>query len=43
MQVPNAELWSPETSDPTAIFGLTMEREQIYRRIEARVDAIVAA
>jgi tRNA dimethylallyltransferase len=43
---PNAEtseLWSPETRHPTAIFGLTMEREQLYRRIDERVDAIVAA
>ncbi len=38
-----SELWSPETRHPTAIFGLTMEREQLYRRIEERVDAIVAA
>jgi tRNA dimethylallyltransferase len=43
---PNAEqseLWSPETRHPTAIFGLTMEREQLYERIDRRVDAIVAA
>ena len=38
-----SELWSPETRHPTAIFGLTMEREQLYERIDARVDAIVAA
>ncbi len=38
-----SELWSPDTRHPTAIFGLTMEREQLYARIEARVDAIVAA
>lgn len=38
-----SELWSPETRHPTAIFGLTMERGELYRRIEARVDAIVAA
>jgi tRNA dimethylallyltransferase len=38
-----SELWSPETRRPTAIFGLTMEREELYRRIDARVDAIVAA
>jgi tRNA dimethylallyltransferase len=43
---PNAEqseLWSPETRHPTVVFGLTMERELLYRRIDARVDAIVAA
>lgn len=38
-----SELWSPETRHPTVIFGLTMERERLYERIEARVDAIVAA
>jgi tRNA dimethylallyltransferase len=38
-----SELWSPETRHPTVIFGLTMEREQLYRRIDERVDAIVAA
>jgi tRNA dimethylallyltransferase len=38
-----SELWSPETRHPTAIFGLTMEREQLYGRIDERVDAIVAA
>jgi tRNA dimethylallyltransferase len=38
-----SELWSEETRHPTAIFGLEMEREELYRRIEARVDAIVAA
>jgi tRNA dimethylallyltransferase len=43
---PNAEeseLWSPETRHPTVVFGLTMEREPLYRRIDERVDAIVAA
>lgn len=38
-----SELWSPDTRHPTAIFGLTMEREQLYSRIDDRVDAIVAA
>jgi tRNA dimethylallyltransferase len=38
-----SELWSSETRHPTVIFGLTMERERLYRRIDARVDAIVAA
>jgi tRNA dimethylallyltransferase len=38
-----SELWSPDTRHPTAVFGLTMERELLYRRIDARVDAIVAA
>ncbi|HEX2070210.1 MAG TPA: isopentenyl transferase family protein [Thermoleophilaceae bacterium] len=39
----DSELWSPQTRHPTAIFGLTMERTSLYRRIEQRVDAIVAA
>jgi tRNA dimethylallyltransferase len=37
-----SELWSPETRHPTAIFGLDMDREQLYERIDARVEAIVA-
>ncbi len=39
----DSELWSPETRYPTAIFGLDMEREQLYERIDARTEAIVAA
>jgi tRNA dimethylallyltransferase len=39
----DSELWSPETRHPTAIFGLDMEREQLYKRIDARTEAIVAA
>jgi tRNA dimethylallyltransferase len=39
----DSELWSPETRHPTAIFGLDMEREELYRRIDARTEAIVAA
>jgi len=39
----DSELWSPETRHPTAIFGLDMDRAQLYERIDARVDAIVAA
>jgi tRNA dimethylallyltransferase len=38
-----SELWSPETRHPTTIFGLDMERAQLYQRIDARVEAIVAA
>jgi tRNA dimethylallyltransferase len=37
-----SELWSPETRHPTAIFGLDMDREQLYARIDARTEAIVA-
>jgi tRNA dimethylallyltransferase len=38
-----SELWSGETRHPTRIFGLDMDRAELYRRIGARVDAIVAA
>jgi tRNA dimethylallyltransferase len=38
-----SELWSPETRHPTAIFGLDMERELLYERIDARTEAIVAS
>jgi tRNA dimethylallyltransferase len=44
--LPNAEdseLWSPETRHPTTIFGLDMDRAQLYERIDARTEAIVAA
>jgi tRNA dimethylallyltransferase len=37
-----SELWSGETRHPTRIFGLDMDREALYERINARVDAIVA-
>jgi tRNA dimethylallyltransferase len=39
----DSELWSPETRHPTMIFGLDMEREQLYERIDARTEGIVAA
>lgn len=38
-----SELWSPETRHPTTIFGLDMDRAQLYARIDARTEAIVAA
>jgi tRNA dimethylallyltransferase len=38
-----SELWSPETRHPTAIFGIDMDREKLYERIDARTEAIVAA
>ena len=38
----DSELWSPETRLPTAIFGLDMDRAQLYERIDARTEAIVA-
>lgn len=39
----DSELWSAETRHPTTIFGLNMEREALYERIDARTEAIVAA
>lgn len=37
----DSELWSPETRHPTTIFGLDMDREKLYERIDARTEAIV--
>jgi tRNA dimethylallyltransferase len=39
----DSELWSSETRHPTRIFGLDMDRAQLYERIDARVEAIIAA
>jgi tRNA dimethylallyltransferase len=39
---PDSELWSPETRHPTLIFGLDMDRDLLYERIDARTEAIVA-
>lgn len=39
----DSELWSPETRHPTRIFGLDMDRDRLYERIDARVEAIVVA
>jgi tRNA dimethylallyltransferase len=39
----DSELWSPETRHPTTIFGLNLERDRLYERIDARTEAIVAA
>jgi len=38
-----SQLWSGETRHPTRLIGLVMERSALYARIDARVDAIVAA
>ena len=38
-----SRLWTAELRHPTLLAGLTMEREALYERIEARVDAMVAA
>lgn len=38
-----SQLWTAETRHPTLLIGLVMEREQLYARIDARVDAMLAA
>jgi tRNA dimethylallyltransferase len=38
-----SQLWTAETRRPTLLAGLVMEREALYARIDARVDAMVAA
>jgi tRNA dimethylallyltransferase len=37
-----SQLWTAETRRPTLLFGLTMEREHLYARIDERVDEMVA-
>jgi tRNA dimethylallyltransferase len=37
-----SQLWTTETRHPTVLAGLVMDREALYARIEARVDAMVA-
>ncbi len=36
-------LWATEPRRPTRLFGLTMDREQLAARIDARVEAMIAA
>ena len=36
-------LWTADTRHPTRLVGLTMERDALYARIDARVEAMVAA
>ena len=38
-----SQLWSEEVRHPTLLAGLTMDREQLYARINDRVDAMLAA
>ena len=37
------ELWTAELRHPTALLGLTIDRDELAGRIDARVDAMVAA
>lgn len=39
----DSELWTAQTRRTTLLIGLTLERTQLYERIDARVDAMVAA
>jgi tRNA dimethylallyltransferase len=39
----DSELWTTSTRHPTLLAGLVMDRSPLYERIDARVDAIVAA
>jgi tRNA dimethylallyltransferase len=38
-----SQLWTATTRRPTLLFGLVADRDELYRRIDARVDAMVAA
>lgn len=38
-----SQLWTSQTRHPTRLIGLTMERSELYARIDARVEAMVAA
>ncbi len=38
-----SELWTADTRHPTVLIGLERERAELYARIDARVEAIVAA
>jgi tRNA dimethylallyltransferase len=38
-----SQLWTEEVRRPTLLMGLVMEREQLYTRIDARVDEMLAA
>jgi tRNA dimethylallyltransferase len=38
-----SQLWTGDTRRPTKLFGLVMERDALYKRIDARIDAMLAA
>lgn len=40
---PTNQLWTTDTRRPTRLVALTMDRDQLKRRIDERVDAMVAA
>jgi tRNA dimethylallyltransferase len=39
----SSRLWTANLRHPTLLFGLTMQREALYERIDARVDEMIAA
>ncbi len=41
-QSDDSELWTDDMRHSTLLVGLVMEREQLYERIDARVDAMIA-
>ena len=41
-QTEDSQLWTSEVRHPTLLVGLVLERPQLYDRIDARVDAMVA-
>jgi tRNA dimethylallyltransferase len=38
-----SELWTDATRHPTLLIGLVMDRDELYKRIDARVDGMIAA
>jgi tRNA dimethylallyltransferase len=42
-QPEESQLWTEQTRHPTLLVGMVMEREALYARIHARIDAMVAA
>jgi tRNA dimethylallyltransferase len=44
LEQPNgpSQLWTEEVRQPTQLVGLVLEREDLYRRIDARVDQMLA-
>ena len=38
-----SQLWTAETRHPTLLAGLVMERGELYRRVDARVEAMLAS
>lgn len=45
LEQPNgpSQLWTDEVRQPTLLVGLVMEREELYRRIDARVEEMLTA